>query len=125
MDGLMQPRPLTIAHIVDRAERLFAHKEVVTPGERHTYADVLGDVRRLATALAALGVPEGARVGTFASNTRRHLELYLAVPATKRVLHSINIRLSAEHLEYIVDHAEDDVVFVDRGLLPRIWPSAG
>ncbi|SEF37811.1 fatty-acyl-CoA synthase [Amycolatopsis pretoriensis] len=125
MDGLMQPRPLTIAHILDRAERLFAHKEVVTPGERRTYAEVLRDVRRLATALDALGVPEGARVATFASNTRRHLELYLAVPATKRVLHSINIRLSAEHLEYIVGHAEDDVVFVDRGLLPRIWPSAG
>ncbi|MCR6489595.1 long-chain fatty acid--CoA ligase [Amycolatopsis sp. OK19-0408] len=124
MDGLMQPRPLTIAHILDRAERLFAHKEVVTAGERRTYAEVMGTVRRLATALASLGVPAGARVGTFASNTRRHLELYLGVPATKRVLHSINIRLSAEHLEYIVDHAEDDVVFVDRGLLPRIWPSA-
>jgi fatty-acyl-CoA synthase len=124
MDGLMQPRPLTIAHILERAERLYAHKHVVTAGaERLTYADVAVNTRRLATALAALGVPVGARVATFASNTRRHLELYLAVPVTKRVLHSINIRLSAEHLEYIVDHAEDDVVFVDRGLLPRIWPS--
>jgi fatty-acyl-CoA synthase len=125
MDGLMQPRPLTIAHVLDRAERLFAHKHVVTAGvERVSYADVLGGTRRLATALATLGVPEGARVGTFATNTRRHLELYLAVPATKRVLHSVNIRLAAEHLEYIVGHAEDDVVFVDRALLPRIWSSA-
>ncbi|WP_370973481.1 long-chain fatty acid--CoA ligase [Amycolatopsis sp. cg9] len=126
MDGLMQPRPLTIAHILERAERLFAHKTVVTAGtERLTYADVCGNARRLATALAALGVPAGARVGTFAGNSRRHLEVYLGAPVTKRVLHSINIRLSAEHLEYIVNHAEDDVVFVDRGLLPRIWPSAG
>ncbi|GLY37875.1 long-chain-fatty-acid--CoA ligase [Amycolatopsis sp. NBRC 101858] len=126
IDGLMQPRPLTIAHILDRAERLFAHKPVVTAGaERLTYAEVAGHTRRLATALDALGVPVGARVATFASNSRRHLELYLGVPATKRVLHSINIRLSAEHLEYIVNHAEDDVVFVDRGLLPRIWPSVG
>jgi fatty-acyl-CoA synthase len=126
MDGLMQPRPLTIAHILERAERLYAHKEVVTADAgRLTYADVAGHVRRLATVLDDLGVPAGARVATFASNSRRHLELYLAVPATKRVLHSINIRLSAEHLEYIVGHAEDDVVFVDRGLLPRIWPSAG
>ncbi|MET8850171.1 long-chain fatty acid--CoA ligase [Amycolatopsis sp. NPDC004625] len=125
MDGLMQPRPLTIAHILERAERLYAHKEVVTAGEgRLTYAEVAGHTRRLATALDVLGVPPGARVATFASNHRRHLELYLAVPATKRVLHSINIRLPAEHLEYIVGHAEDDVVFVDRGLLPRIWPSA-
>ncbi|MFC9082794.1 long-chain fatty acid--CoA ligase [Streptomyces sp. NPDC057062] len=120
----MQPRPLTIAHILERAERLYAHKHVATGGtERLTYADVAEHARRLATALDALGVPVGARVGTFASNNRRHLEVYLAVPATKRVLHTINIRLSSEHLEYIVNHAEDDVVFVDRGLLPRIWPS--
>ncbi|MEU4522088.1 long-chain fatty acid--CoA ligase [Amycolatopsis sp. NPDC024027] len=126
MDGLMQPRPLTLAHILERAERLYAHKEVVTAGgERLTYAEVAGGTRRLATALDALGVPAGARVATFASNHRRHLELYLAVPVTKRVLHPINIRLPAEHLEYIVEHAEDDVVFVDRALLPRIWPSAG
>jgi fatty-acyl-CoA synthase len=125
MDGLMQPRPLTLAHVLERAERLYAHKQVVTVGERVTYAEVAGQTRRLATALDALGVPAGARVATFATNTRRHLELYLAVPITKRVLHSINIRLSAEHLEYIVNHAEDDVVFVDRALLPRIWPSAG
>ncbi|SFW78819.1 long-chain fatty acid--CoA ligase [Amycolatopsis australiensis] len=125
MDGLMQPRPLTIAHILERAERLYAHKEVVTAGEgRLTYADVIGHARRLATVLDSLGVPAGARVGTFAANTRRHLELYLAVPATKRVLHSINIRLSPEHLEYVAGHAGDDVVFVDRALLPRIWPSA-
>ncbi|MDQ0779688.1 fatty-acyl-CoA synthase [Streptomyces aurantiacus] len=126
MDGLMQPRPLTIAHILERAERLYAHKYVSTAGaERLTYADVADHARRLATALDSLGVPVGARVATFASNNRRHLELYLAVPATKRVLHSINIRLSSEHLEYIVNHAEDDVVFVDRGLLPQIWPSVG
>ncbi|MEU3641928.1 long-chain fatty acid--CoA ligase [Lentzea sp. NPDC034063] len=125
MDGLMQPRPLTLAHVLERAERLYAHKQVVTAGERATYAEVAEQTRRLATALDSLGVPAGARVATFATNTRRHLELYLAVPITKRVLHSINIRLSAEHLEYIVNHAEDDVVFVDRALLPRIWPSAG
>ncbi|HEX6341941.1 long-chain fatty acid--CoA ligase [Umezawaea sp.] len=125
VNGLMQPRPLTIAHVLERAERLHAHKLVTTADvERLTYAEVADHTRRLATALDHLDVPVGARVGTFASNSRRHLELYLAVPATKRVLHSINIRLSAEHLEYIADHAEDDVVFVDRALLPRIWPSA-
>jgi acyl-CoA synthetase (AMP-forming)/AMP-acid ligase II len=125
MDGLMQPRPLTIAHILERAERLYAHKQVTTAGaERFTYGEVAHNTRRLGTALDSLDVPVGARVATFAANTRRHLELYLAVPATKRVLHSINIRLSAEHLEYIVNHAEDDVIFVDRELLPRIWPSA-
>ena len=125
VNGLMQPRPLTLAHLVERIERLFAHKTVTTAGdERVTYAEVAQNARRLATALDHLLVPAGARVATFASNSRRHLELYLAVPATKRVLHTINIRLSADHLEYIVNHAEDDVVFVERALLPRIWPSA-
>ncbi|MBQ0826847.1 long-chain fatty acid--CoA ligase [Streptomyces sp. RG38] len=122
----MQPRPLTIAHILERAERLFAHKHVATAGvERLTYAEVADHTRRLATALDSLGVPVGARVATFARNTRRHLEIYCAVPATKRVLHTINIRLSSDHLAYIVNHAEDDVVFVDRGLLPLIWRSVG
>ncbi|MFS8198232.1 long-chain fatty acid--CoA ligase [Streptomyces sp. CWNU-52B] len=121
----MQPRPLTIAHILERTERLYAHKHVATAGtESLSYADVADHARRLATALDSLDVPVGARVATFAGNSRRHLEVYLAVPATKRVLHTINIRLASGHLEYIVDHAEDDVVFVDRGLLPRIWPSA-
>ena len=125
INGLMQPRALTVAHLVERIERLFANKTVVTAGEATvSYADIADHARRLSTVLDELDVPRGARVGTFASNTRRHLELYLAVPATKRVLHTINIRLSADHLEYIVDHAEDDVVFVERALLPRIWPSA-
>ncbi|CAL9326103.1 long-chain fatty acid--CoA ligase [Streptomyces sp. SudanB52_2052] len=125
MTGLMQPRPLTIAHILERAELLYSHKLVASAGtEQLTYADVTDHARRLATVLEQLEVPRGARVGTFASNNRRHLELYLGVPATKRVLHTINIRLSPEHVEFIVNHAEDDVIFVDRALLPRIWPSA-
>lgn len=124
MTGLMQPRPLTIAHILERAELLYSHKRLASAGtEQLTYADVTDHARRLATVLDMLDVPAGARVATFASNNRRHLELYLAVPATKRILHTINIRLSPEHLEFIVNHAKDDVIFVDRALLPRIWPS--
>ncbi|SFS90136.1 long-chain fatty acid--CoA ligase [Saccharopolyspora flava] len=121
----MQGWPLSIAHVVERVERLFGGKTVTTAGvERVSYREVVRNVRRLATALDALGVPVGARVGTFAANSRRHLELYLGVPSTKRVLHSINTRLSAEHLDYIVGHAADDVLFVDRALLERIWPRA-
>ncbi|GEP35135.1 long-chain-fatty-acid--CoA ligase [Nocardioides szechwanensis] len=123
--GLMQPRPLTIAHILDRLERQFAHKTVATAdAERTTYGELADHCRRLATVFDELGVPTSARVATFASNNRRHLEVYLAVPATKRVLHTVNIRLAAEHLDYIVNHAGDDVVFVDQALLPRIWPRA-
>lgn len=121
----MQPRPLTVASILDRAEELFSHKIVATAGtERVTYAQVSRDARRLATVLDTLEVPHGARVATFATNSRRHLDLYLAVPSTKRVLHTLNTRLSTADLAYIVNHAEDDVLFLDRALLPRIWPYA-
>jgi fatty-acyl-CoA synthase len=124
LEGLMQPRPLTVAHIFERLEHLFSHKTVVSGTERLEYGELADNGRRLATVLDQLGVPAGARVATFASNNRRHLEIYLAVPATKRVLHTVNIRLAGEDLEYIVNHAADDVIFVDRALLPRIWPRA-
>ena len=54
---------------------------------------------------------------TFAWNTARHLELYFAAPCTGRVLHTLNIRLFPEQLTYIVNHAEDEVIFVDQSLL--------
>ena len=66
--------------------------------------------------LDALGVSPDGRVGTFAWNTARHLELYFAVPCTGRVLHTLNIRLSADQLVYVANHAEDEVIFVDRSL---------
>ena len=79
-------------------------------------------VRRLATVLDALDVRADGRVATFCWNTARHLELYLAAPCTGRVLHTLNIRLFPEQLVYIANHAEDDVVFVDRSLLPVFGP---
>ena len=79
-------------------------------------------MRRLATVLDTLEVPADGRVGTFCWNTARHLELYLAAPCTGRVLHTLNIRLFPEQLVYIANHAEDEVVFVDRSLLPLFWP---
>src|SRR5439155_12986602 len=63
-----------------------------------------------------------ARVATFGWNTVRHLELYFAIPCTGRVLHTLNIRLFADQLTYIANHAEDEVVFADRSLLGLLWP---
>ncbi|WP_030226831.1 long-chain-fatty-acid--CoA ligase [Streptomyces sp. NRRL WC-3626] len=121
MDGLMQPRPLTIAHLFERAETLFAHKRVIdAEGTETVYGSWADRVRRLVSALAVLDVPPGARVATLAANHRRHLEVYAAAPISKRVLHTLNIRLSAEHLVHIVEHAGDDVVFLDRRHLPLI-----
>ena len=63
-------------------------------------------------------------MATFAWNTARHLELYFAVPCTGRVLHTLNIRLSAEQLVYVANHAEDEVVFVDGSLARLLFPHA-
>ena len=75
-----------------------------------------------APCLDQLGVAPDGRVATFAWNSSRHLELYFAAPCTGRVLHTLNIRLFASQLVYIANHAEDEVVFVDRSLLPLLWP---
>ncbi|WP_181784135.1 long-chain fatty acid--CoA ligase [Pseudonocardia pini] len=126
MLGLMQDRPLSLPHVFHRAEQLFGHKRLITAspaGERETtVADWAVRVRRLATVLDDLGISADGRVGTFCWNTDRHLELYLAAPCTGRVLHTLNIRLFPEQLTYIANHAEDEVVFVDRSLLPVFWP---
>lgn len=126
MRGLMQDHPLTLPHFFHRTERLFADKQVVTATpsgrERLRYGDWAVRTRRLGGALDTLGVSPDGRVGTFAWNTARHLELYFAVPCTGRVLHTLNIRLFADQLTYIVNHAEDEVIFVDRSLLGLLWP---
>src|SRR5713101_6415977 len=132
MQGLMQQAPLTLSMIFNRAERLFGDKELVTAGPkpadgpeplaRTTYGSWADRTRRLGGVLDTLGVSSDGRVGTFAWNSARHLELYFAAPCTGRVLHTLNIRLFPEQLTYIVNHAEDEVIFVDRSLLGLLWP---
>src|SRR5438874_2622087 len=126
MQGLMQDYPLTLPHIFHRAERLFPSKEIVTATatgrERTTYGQWAERTRRLAGALDDLGVSADGRVGTFAWNSAKHLELYFAVPCSGRVLHTLNIRLFPEQLTYIVNHAEDEAIFIDRSLIGLLWP---
>src|SRR3954454_14920161 len=126
MQGLMSSYPLTLAHVFDRAERIFPEKGVVTAqqGDKAaiTYGEWAERTRRLAGALDALGISEDGRVGTFAWNSSRHLELYFAAPCSGRVLHPLNIRLFPDDVVYIADHAEDEVVFCDRSLLKVLWP---
>jgi fatty-acyl-CoA synthase len=122
----MQDYPLTLPHLFHRAERLFPENTVVTAtatgGERRTYGRWAERTRRLGGALDLLGISEDGRVGTFAWNTTRHLELYFAAPCTGRVLHTLNVRLFAEQLTYVVNHAEDEVIFVDGSLVPVLEP---
>ncbi|WP_354697661.1 long-chain fatty acid--CoA ligase [Paraconexibacter sp. AEG42_29] len=122
----MQDYPLTLVHAFERGERLWGDKRLVTVTksgrERTTYGEWAKRTRRLAGALDELGVSADGRVGTFAWNSARHLELYFAAPCTGRVLHTLNIRLFPEQVVYVANHAEDEVVFVDRSLLPLFWP---
>jgi fatty-acyl-CoA synthase len=120
MDGLMMDRPLLVKQIAERAATIFGAREVVARTqdgiERSTYAQVVERARRLASALTELGVKPGDRVASFAWNSIRHLELYLAVPSTGAVLHTLNVRLFEEDLRYITSHADDRIVFVDASL---------
>ena len=81
-------------------------------------------VKRLGNVLESLGVEPGDRVATFAWNNYQHLECYFGIPGAGAVIHTLNIRLSHEQLKFIIDHAEDKVIFVDGTLLPLIEPIA-
>ena len=126
MQGLMQDHPLTLVHFFDRAERLFADKGVVTATatgrERRSYGEWADRTRRLGGVLDTLGISDDGRVATFGWNSGNHLELYFAAPCSGRVLHTLNIRLFPEQLTYIANHAEDEVVFIDRSLAGAVWP---
>ncbi len=126
MQGLMQDFPLTLPHFHARAEQLFFDKGVVTvtaSGKQwRTYGEWAARTRRLGGVLDQLGVSANGRVGTFGWNTANHLELYFAAPCTNRVLHALNIRLFPEQLVYVANHAEDEVVFIDKSLAGLAWP---
>jgi fatty-acyl-CoA synthase len=127
LEGLMQhDYPLTLQLLLDRMRRLYADSQVVSmrQGERTraSYGDVVERAERLAGALERLGVRQGDRVATFAWNTREHLEVYLAVPCMGAVLHTLNVRLFAEQLTYIVNHAEDRVILIEDSLAPVLAP---
>jgi acyl-CoA synthetase (AMP-forming)/AMP-acid ligase II len=123
LEGLMQhDYPLTLQLVLDRMRRIYADSEVVSVrgGERTraSYGEVVERVERLAGALSELGVGQGDRVATFAWNTREHLEVYFAAPCMGAVLHTLNVRLFADQLTYIVNHAEDRVIVVEDSLVP-------
>ena len=130
MQGLMMDVPLLLKSIVLHAERNHANQEVVSvtadhPRHRYTYKDCFSRARQLANVLDALGAPSGARIATLAWNDFRHLELYFGVACSGRVYHTINPRLFAEQLVYIINHAEDEWVFTDVAFVPLLEAIAG
>ena len=128
--GLMMDRSLQISRLIDHAALWHADVEIVTqrsgaPDQRSTYREVRARSAQLAHALAErLGVAAGERVATFAWNTQRHLELYYGVSGSGAVLHTVNPRLFAPQIVYIINHARDRYVFVDADLVPVLEPLA-
>ena len=125
MLGAMMDKPLLISSLITHAEAYHSGTEIVsveTAGgiERTSWGEVASNARRLASALEAMGLGFSDRVATIAWNNRRHLELYFGVSGAGMVLHTINPRLFADQITYIVNHAEDRVLFFDATFLPLI-----
>ena len=123
--GLMMDYPLTVTQIMRHAERVYPNGEIVSvtadnPNHRCTYSEMFARARKLANVLDALGVKRGDRVATLAWNDYRHMELYYAIQCSGFVCHTINPRLFPDQVEYIVNHAEDQYIFVDKLVFPLI-----
>ena len=130
MLGQMMQLPLLISSLIVHAERHHGDQFVVSrrvEGDIHriSYRDVAARARRVANAMQTLGVQPGERAATLAWNTHRHMELYYGVSGSGRVLHTVNPRLHPDQIVYIVDHAEDRVMFFDMTFWPLIQAVAG
>ncbi|MFC5569041.1 3-(methylthio)propionyl-CoA ligase [Lysobacter yangpyeongensis] len=128
--GLMMQQPLLISSLLRHAERHHGEGEIVSrrvEGDihRYTYRDLAARARRMAKAMAALGIGDGDRVGTLAWNGYRHMELYYAVSGMGAVLHTLNPRLHPDQLAWIVDNAQDQVLCFDLTFLPLVEAVAG
>ena len=125
LPGQMMNLPLTITSIMEFAEQAHTNAEIVSvtqdnPKHRYTYKEAFQRVRKLANALQAAGINEGDRVATLAWNDYRHFELYYAVSCSGFVCHTINPRLFPEQIDFIVNHAEDRLIFLDPMFVPLL-----
>ncbi|MEM5424259.1 3-(methylthio)propionyl-CoA ligase [Paraburkholderia ferrariae] len=125
MQGLMMEQPLLVASLLEHAERHHGAREIVSrrvEGDihRYRYQDLAQRARRMANALSSLVIAPGERVATLAWNGYRHMELYFAVSGSGAVLHTLNPRLHADQLVYIIEHAHDRVIFFDLTFLPLV-----
>ena len=125
MFGLMQEHKLLVSSLIEHAANCHPDAEIVSrtvegPIHRCTYRDIHRRAKQLANALTALGVQSGDRVATLAWNGYRHMELYFGVSGMGAVLHTVNPRLFPEQLEYIINHAEDSILFFDASFAPLV-----
>ena len=129
MLGLMQDQELMISAIIKHAARHHPTAELVsktTEGDvhRYTYAEFERRARRMVRVLQRLGVNVQDRVATMAWNGYRHMELYYAISGMQAITHTINPRLAVDDVAYIVNHAEDVLVFSDTTFAPLIAAAA-
>ncbi len=130
MNGLMMDMPLTITSIMQHAERVNGAVEIVSvtrdnPRHRYTYRDAFSRTRQLANVIAGWGLSAGSRIATLAWNDYRHFETYYASACSGYVCHTINPRLFPEQIAYIVNHAEDEYIFLDPDFMPLVEAVAG
>ena len=125
MLGLMQDHPLLISSLIEFTALNHGAEEIVSrtvegPIHRYTYKDCAIRSRQLAKALDKLGVEQSDRIATLAWNGYRHVEIYYGVSGMGAVCHTINPRLFAEQIIYIINHAEDKYIFIDLTFVPLI-----
>ncbi|CAM4233827.1 long-chain fatty acid--CoA ligase [Zobellia nedashkovskayae] len=126
MEGLIMDYPLTTTTILEYGNSAFKHKKIISHlpnGSRHeyTFGDLHKRCKQLANVLThKLGVTKGDMIGTFAWNHYQHVELYYGIPSVGAICHTINIRLSSHQTEFIINHSEDKVIFVDASLVPLL-----
>lgn len=125
LKGQMMDRPLLVSSLIDYAAEVHGNSRIVSatvegPIHRQTYAETRARVARLANALRNLGVKPGDRIATLAWNTHRHFELYFAISGIGAICHTINPRLFPEQMTYIVNHAQDTMLFLDTTFVPLV-----
>jgi fatty-acyl-CoA synthase len=134
MRGLMMDRPLLISSLIEYAADYHGDTEIVTrtvegPIHRYTYADAHARSKQLANAMTRLGIGMSDRVATIGWNTYRHFELYYGISGLGAVMHTLNPRLFPDQLRYMVNHAEDKIMFLDLTFVPLaekmapLWPT--
>ncbi|MHB9287970.1 long-chain-fatty-acid--CoA ligase [Halobacteriales archaeon Cl-PHB] len=120
---------LTLQPFLWRVEHLFPDKEIVSFGAdgrtRYTYAEMAARTRSLASAIDATGIDKGDRVASVAWNHHRHLELYFGVPNMGAQIHTVNPQLPEKNVEFIIDDADDRLVFVDPSLVETVEAAIG
>src|ERR1700740_3707616 len=123
--GGMQDWPLRVSTVIDHAARLHGRQEVVTrlvegPIHRTNYAEIARRARQVAAALTRMGVEQGDRIGTLAWNTHRHLEIWYGIAGVGAIYHTLNPRLSDDQIAYIMNDADDRLLFTDLTFVPHL-----